>query len=116
MELEHIVSVSDDRERLRLSSNAIVKVETVDRRIVQGQLRDIGMHSLYLFTSGENDEFLIHGEPVKVILKMRSGSSNLIIEVEGNIARMDECGFVVQFKDSLKWWPVFTMFPPTANH
>ncbi|WP_136805572.1 hypothetical protein [Desulfosediminicola flagellatus] len=116
MELEHVVAMSEDRERLRLNSNATVKVETVDRRVVEGQLRDIGMHSLYLFTHEENDDFLIHGEPVKVKVKMRSGSSNLIIEAEGNIARMDAFGFVVQFNDSLKWWPVFTMFPISEDH
>lgn len=116
MELEHVVSVTDDRKRSRLACNATVQVATVDNRIIHGQLRDIGLHSLYLFTDNENDDFLIYGETVRVKVAMRRGESHLTVEIDGNIARMDDLGFVILFRQALRWWPVFTMFPSSENH
>ena len=111
MELERVASYSEERQRLRLNCSANVQVETVDHRLVKGLLRDVGLHSLYLFTNEESDDYLIYGESVKVRVIMRRGDSTLTIELDGYVARMDEFGFVVKFAQSLKWWPVFTMFP-----
>lgn len=114
--LDHLAVVEDERERCRLSCNAEVQVETLDHRIVQGQMRDIGLQSLYLYTDENSDDFLIYGEQVRVRVTMHRDGSDLSVEMEGNVGRMDEQGFVVRFDHSLKWWPVFTMFPESKRH
>ena len=116
MELEQAVEIEDERKRSRLNYSATVLVETVDKRCVTGTMRDIGLHSLYLFTEAGNDDFIISGEPVRVKVTMSRGSSNLTIELDGHIGRMDDEGFVIKFSHTLKWWPVFTMFPMFKSH
>jgi hypothetical protein len=116
MELEQVVSCHDERQRSRLNCRAVVQIETIDHRRVKGHMRDIGLHSLYLFTDEDSDDFLIYGEPVSVKVTLRHANSSLSIELDGNIARMDDLGFAVKFAHALKWWPVFTMFPVTEDH
>jgi len=110
------VRVNDERQRLRVKCSARVLVETGDRRVVRGRLRDVGLQSLYLFWDSDADAFLIYGEKVKVKVTMQRDSSSLTIELDGHVARMDDSGFVVQFSRSLRWWPVFILFPnPQEN-
>lgn len=109
--LDHLEVVEDERQRCRLNCKAEVQVETIDHRIVQGQMRDICLQSLYLYTDENSDDFLIYGEQVRVKITMRRGRSNLSVELDGIVGRMDEQGFVVRFDQSLKWLPVFVMFP-----
>lgn len=106
----------DARQRLRVQCSAQVEVETGDRRVVKGRLRDVGLNSLYLFADESRDAFLIEGESVKVKVAMQRDNSTLTIELEGQVARMDDFGFVVQFARSLRWWPVFIMFPSRKDH
>ena len=105
------IRVKDQRQRLRVNCNARVLVETGDRRVIRGQLRDVGLQSLYLFLDSDSESFLIYGEKVKVKVTMLWDSSTLSMELDGNVTRIDYSGFVVQFSSSLRWWPVFIMFP-----
>lgn len=109
--LDHLDVVEDERQRCRLSCTGEVQVETIDHRIVQGQMRDIGLQSLYLYTDENSDDFLIYGEQVRVKVTMRWDGSDLSVELNGIVGRMDEQGFVVRFDHALKWWPVFALFP-----
>jgi len=114
--LDDVVVVEDERKRCRLTCDAEVLVETIDHRIVQGRMRDIGMQSLYLYTDENSDDFLIYGEQVRVKVTMHREGSDLSVELNGIVGRMDDQGFVVRFDHSLKWWPVFTMFPEPKRH
>lgn len=111
-----LVSDSDERQRVRVSYSAMVHVETGDRREIKGKLRDVGLNSLYLVTDKENNNLLIYGEAVSVKITLQGDSSSLTIELEGSIGRMDDSGFVVQFSNSLRWWPVFIMFPNSKEN
>lgn len=111
MRMQQAVPARDARQRLRVNCSAQVRVEADDRRVVTGRLRDVGLNSLYLFSDDGDGAFLLEGEKVKVKVAMQRDSSTLTIELEGTIARMDDSGFVVQFTKSLRWWPVFIMFP-----
>lgn len=111
MTIGQTAGVKDERQRLRVNCSARVHVETRDRRIIRGRLRDVGMESLYLFFDSDSEPFLIYGEKVNVKVTMQRDSSSLTIELDGNVARMDDSGFVVQFSRSLRWWPVFILFP-----
>lgn len=116
MRMEQVSVPNEARQRLRVPCSAEVEVQTGDRRTVMGRMRDVGLHSLYLFTDKKSDAFIIEGEYVKVKMTMQRDSSTLTIESEGRITRMDESGFVVQFSRSLRWWPVFIMFPGAREH
>lgn len=108
---QHVAAAHDARQRLRVYCDAEVEVVTSDRRVAKGQMRDVGLNSLYLFIDEANETFLIEGEPVMVKIGMQRDGSNLTIELEGCVARMDDFGLVVQFSKSLRWWPVFIIFP-----
>lgn len=116
MRMEQASVIKEARQRLRVQCSAGVEVKAGDRRTVRGRMRDVGLQSLYLFTDEENDAFLIQGESVKVKVTMQRDDSTLTIEIDGRVARMDESGFVVQFSRSLRWWPVFIMFPGAREH
>lgn len=111
MTIGQAVRIKDERQRLRVNCNARVLVETGDRRVIRGRLRDVGLQSLYLFLDSDSEAFLIYGEKVQVKVTMQRDNSSLTIELDGNVTRMDDSGFVVQFSRSLRWWPVFIMFP-----
>ena len=113
---QHVVAANDARQRLRVYCDAEVEVLTGDRRVARGQMRDVGLNSLYLFVDETNETFLIEGEPVRVRIGMKRDGSNLTIELEGCVSRMDDFGFVVQFSKSLRWWPVFIIFPDQKEH
>lgn len=116
MRIEQAVVNNDARHRLRVRCSAKVLVETGDRRVVSGQMRDVGLHSLYLFANDTSKDILVHGENVKVKVAMERDNSTLTIEVDGHVVRMDDTGFVVQFERSLHWWPVFIIFPNQKAH
>lgn len=107
---------NESRERLRVYCDADVKVATADKRLVKGKMRDVGLNSLYLYADDADNAFLIEGEPVRVKIAMTRDGSNLTIELEGRVARMDDNGFVVQFTQSMRWWPVFIIFPSKKDH
>lgn len=115
MRLQNAIE-QDSRQRLRVYCDADVKVTTGDRRLVKGKMRDVGLNSLYLFADDTDNAFLIEGEPVKVEIAMSREGSNLTIELDGHVARMDDYGFVVQFTKSMRWWPVFIIFPSQKEH
>jgi hypothetical protein len=106
-----VAAARDARQRLRVYCSADVEVVTGDRRMAKGQMRDVGLNSLYLLTDEANGTFLIEGEPVRARIAMQRDGSNLTIELDGRVSRMDDFGFVVQFSRSLRWWPVFIIFP-----
>lgn len=116
MRLQQQMATNDARQRSRVYCRADVQVETGDRRVARGQMRDVGLDSLYLLVDEKNETFLIEGEPVKVRIGMQRDGSNLTIELEGQVSRMDDDGFVVQFSRSLRWWPVFIIFPSRKEH
>lgn len=101
----------DSRQRLRVYCDADVRVSTADKRLVKGKMRDVGLNSLYLYADDTENAFLIEGEPVQVTIGMRREGSKLSIDLDGSVARMDDGGFVVQFTKSMRWWPVFIIFP-----
>ena len=117
MRIRKNVAVAEDaRERLRVYCDAEVEVVTSDRRVVNGKMRDVGLNSLYLYIDETNQTFLIEGEPVMVKIGMQRDGSNLSIELDGCVSRMDDFGLVVQFSKSLRWWPIFIIFPNQKEH
>jgi len=113
---QNVAAAHDARQRLRVYCDAEVAVVTGDRRVVKGQMRDVGLNSLYLFIDEANETFLIEGETVMVKIGMQRDGSNLTIELDGRVSRMDDFGLVVQFSNSLRWWPVFIIFPNQKEH
>ncbi len=112
MKIQKMGSFQDDsRQRLRVGCNAQVQVQAGDGRTVTGRLRDVGLESLYLFTDKQTETFMIEGDSVQVKVTMQREGSTLTIETDGQIVRMDDTGFAVRFASTLRWWPVFIMFP-----
>ncbi len=111
MEMERKRVSVDPREHMRLRCDVQVVVETIDHRLITGRLRDIGINSLYLFTNQEDDNFLIEGEKVSVSVHMHRGENRLTIDMGATVVRLDATGFAVKFKDLLRWWPIFAMYP-----
>ncbi len=115
MNNEQVIPEPDARERLRVKYTADVYLETQDHRTSKGQLRDIGLNSLYLIADTQDVDTLISGEEVNVKVTLQADGSSLTIELDGSIGRMDEAGFVIQFSNPLRWWPIFVMFPDLSE-
>ena len=103
--------VEDARQHMRLQCNVAVDVETSDHRLISGRMRDIGINSLYFNTDDVQDNFLIEGEKVMVLIHMRRGTNRLMIEIDASVVRIDAIGVAVKFNERLRWWPIFAMFP-----
>jgi hypothetical protein len=99
------------RERLRLHYLAAAKVTTAKGVVVRGNLRDIGLDSLYIKIDKQQLVVLHPGEEVDVAIMVTRGASRLTIDTPGRIIREDDGGIAVMFSESLKWWPLFSLFP-----
>lgn len=101
------------RKRLRLRYLAAAKITTAKGKILHGNLRDIGIDSLYIKIDKELEKaFDVYvEESVDVALIVMQGVSRLTIETEGKITRKDIDGVAISFTDPLKWWPIFSFFP-----
>lgn len=106
--------MKDNREYVRIRRRADVEVETAERRIIRGTLRDISLKSLYIDIDEGEGNFFIEGEKVRIRICMRNCSSLLTVTVDASILRLDDDGFAAIFADHLKWWPIFVMFPDTG--
>lgn len=99
----------DNRERTRIKYSSVVEVKTDDRDTITGQLRDIGMESLYVFS--DSDNLLETGKDVDVKIIINGKESKLSIESTGKVTRVDNDGFAIVFSSRLEWWPIFASFP-----
>jgi len=115
MKLEQPETVREARRRLRVYCDAQVEVETGAGEVVKGRMRDVCLNSLYLFTDEGRDAFCLAGEVVRTKITIHRDDSALSVEQEGRVARMDDAGFVVQFIQPLRWWPVFVIFPDVTE-
>jgi len=99
------------RERLRLHYLAAVELTTAHGKVVRGNLRDIGIESMFAKVEKRHMEFLLLGENVDVALSVSQGKSRLTIGFPGKVIRVDDEGFALIFTEKLKWWPIFSVFP-----
>ena len=99
------------RERLRLNYLAAAKITTADGMVVRGNLRDIGIESLYIKIDKLIKETLRPNDSVDVDIIVTQGASRLTITAPGKIIRADDEGIAVMFTEPLKWWPIFSLFP-----
>ena len=99
------------RERLRLHYLAAVELTTAQGKVIRGNLRDIGMESLFVKVKNRLVGFFQIGEDVDVALSVSQGKSRLIIGFPGKVIRADDDGFALIFTEKLKWWPIFSVFP-----
>jgi hypothetical protein len=99
------------RERLRLHYLAATKITTAGGRVVSGNLRDIGIDSLFTKIEKKQSENLFQGEQVDVAIIVNQGASRLTITTPGTIIRGDDDGVAIIFAEPLKWWPIFSLFP-----
>ncbi len=102
--------ISCKRKRVRLSYMAAVELVTCEGRRIKGNLRDIGINSIFVKTENytNNSRNL---EAVEVSMTITRGGSSMTISTHGKIIRTDGEGCAVQFTEPLKWWPVFSLFP-----
>lgn len=102
--------ISCKRKRIRIQYMAAVELSTAEGRRIRGNLRDIGIDSIYVKT--EQDVFeLVDLAEVDIVMTITRGGSSLTIRTQGQVIRSDSEGCAVQFLEPLKWWPVFSHFP-----
>ncbi len=99
------------RERIRLSYLAAAKIKTETGSVVCGNLRDIGIESVYIKINKLQQNLFTQDEYVDIDIIVTQGVSRLTIAVPGMIFRVDGEGVVVMFSEPLKWWPIFSLFP-----
>ena len=99
------------RGRLRLPYIAAVELTTVEGRVIRGNLRDIGLESMFAKVEKRSGGDLQPGDDVNVCLQVTQGQSRLTIGTPGKVVRFDEQGCALIFKEKLKWWPLFSLFP-----
>lgn len=99
------------RGRLRLPYIAAVELTTVEGRVIRGNLRDIGLESMFAKVEKRSGCDLHPGDDVDVCLQVTQGRSRLTIGTPGKVIRFDEQGCALIFKEKLKWWPLFSLFP-----
>lgn len=99
------------RERLRLRYLAAVKLKTAHGKVIRGNLRDIGIESIFVRVDKRPENVIQIGENVDVVLSVAQGESRLIIGIPGKVIRSDDDGFALIFVEKLKWWPIFSLFP-----
>lgn len=106
---------SDLRNCLRLRRRARVEIRAAEDRVLEGELRDISLESLYMYIEGLSGDFILLDEPVELTIFLQKEGCKLTISVEGTIVRTDQAGVAVKFDYHLKWWPVFTLLPGTTS-
>lgn len=102
--------VTCKRKRIRLPYMAAVELTTSEGQRIRGNLRDIGLDSVFIKTDidlCESSRSMI----VEVAMTITQGDSSMTICTHGKIIRTDKDGCAVQFSEPLKWWPVFSLFP-----
>lgn len=114
--LENTMALTNDksegrRDRIRLQYLAAAKLTKVNGSVVHGNLRDIGIDSLFIKIDGGQSTKLSIEEAVEVTITVTQGQSCLTINTPGKVLRLDEDGVAVTFTEPLKWWPVFSLFP-----
>jgi hypothetical protein len=114
MEKEVIKTVREKkckRERLRLRHLAAVELKTAHGKVIRGNLRDIGIESMFVRVEKKLVGLLQLGENVDIALSVTQGESRLTISFPGKVIRSDDDGFALIFTEKLKWWPIFSLFP-----
>lgn len=101
------------RGKIRINYMAAVEVTSEGGAVYRGNLRDIGIESLFVKNenTGKKLTQLIPGTRVRVALTVNQGDSCLTIGSQGKILRTDDDGIAIIFSEPLKWWPVFSVFP-----
>jgi len=99
------------RERLRLRYLAAAKITTSGGNVVRGNIRDIGIESVFIKIDGAFKAILQPGLSVDVEIIVNQGASRLTISTSGKIIRQDDDGVAAFFTEPLKWWPIFSLFP-----
>jgi PilZ domain-containing protein len=82
-------------------------VESTERGVVKGMVRDIALDSIYIYTL---PAFKID-EQVKLEITLLGAESQLTIKVPAKVIRKDADGVALRFINNLEWWPIFTFFP-----
>lgn len=111
--VKHIIGTRAERERVRINYLAAVEITSGDGAIRRGNLRDIGIDSLFVKIDGSSKvPFLPSPESeVDVAITVNQGDSRLTIGSLGTVLRTDNDGVAIVFSEPLKWWPVFSVFP-----
>lgn len=104
------VATTCKRDRSRLKYLAAVKITNSDGLSLRGNLRDIGINSLFMKTEKIPEEDL-GATSVEVAIIVKRRESSLTIETPGEIIRVDDDGLAIKFAEPLSWWPIFSLFP-----
>lgn len=105
------VTNANKRERLRLNYLAAAIITTSKGEVVRGNLRDIGIESLYIKIEKKGRGTIALKDSVDVDIIVTQGVSRLTIATPGKIIRVDDEGVAILFTEPLKWWPIFSLFP-----
>ena len=105
----------DRRARMRLHHSAAVEITAKDRDVILGNLRDIAIESIYVFSDSSRLKTLESGENVDVNISVEKNGSCLTIRSSGYVVRSERNGVAIRFVSPLKWWPVFCFFPSTES-
>lgn len=102
-----------ERERVRINYLAAVEITAPDGSVRRGNLRDIGLESLFVKIEGSSKvpHLPTPDTLVNVTITVNQGESYLTIGTRGRILRTDNDGVAIIFSEPLRWWPVFSVFP-----
>jgi len=99
------------RERLRLRYLAAAKITSLEGKVVRGNIRDIGIESIFVKIDGAFKTVLHPELSVDIEIIVNQGPSRLTISTPGKVIRQDDDGVAILFIEPLKWWPIFSLFP-----
>ncbi|WP_457575588.1 hypothetical protein [Desulfomarina sp.] len=105
----------DRRERMRFHYLAAVEITVKSGEVLNGNLRDIAIESIYVSSNSPVLKTLEPGESVDVDIAVEENGSRLTICSPGYVARRENNGVAIRFVSPLKWWPVFCFFPPDES-
>lgn len=103
------------RQHLRLNYLAAVTLSLNDGTVIKGNLRDIGIQSLFAKIENCNIKELNFKEFSEVAISVTQGDSKMTITILGKPLRQDDDGVAISFSEPLKWWPIFSLFPVTEQ-
>ena len=97
---------SDKRQRTRIPVDARVVLHTEDKALfLDGVTRDISMRGLY----AKSDFGFPIGTKCQVEITLKGASYELVMKLDGVIARREKGGCGVRFDNDLELWPIFAL-------
>lgn len=85
----------EQRKRTRVAFRALVTLTVADRTMENLSSRDLSLKGLYV----ETEDTLPIGTEVKIHLQLTGGTSELFINMQGVVARVDKLGMGIDFQE-----------------